>query len=143
MRAPHRAILTAALLLEWGLTGLAQSNVEFLSLASGPLIGNRVAAVSYSPIWEVGSPPYIFRVLRGDYWTDSAGHAIPWAASKPAGSSNRHHQFTRILIGPASFSLPLPPGAVGLVGITIILLLGFIVLGCVTRRRKREAPGEI
>jgi hypothetical protein len=141
MRSTHRTILTTALLLHWGVRCFAQSNMDSfssLSSVSGPPTGYQVAAISYSPIWDVGSPPYVLRILGGDYWTDSAGHAILWPASKPRRSGDKHHRFTRVLVGRVSFSLPLSPAAAGLLGAVVSLVLGFSAVACIKWRGKCE-----
>jgi hypothetical protein len=127
------------LVLLFGLTCLAASNdnsFSSLTSSSGPLTGFRVAAVSYSPVWEIGSPPNVFGIAAEDYWTDAAGHAIPWAASKPRQPGDNHHQFTRVILGRVSFSLPMRPAIAGASGILVFLLLGFLAMAYVTRGSK-------
>ena len=118
------------LVLVCGLTCIAASNdnsFSSLTSSSGPLTGFRVAAVSYSPVWEIGSPPNMFGIAAQDYWTDAAGHAIPWAASKPRQPGENHHRFTRVILGRVSFSLPMRPAAAGLASVLVVLLLFFVL----------------
>src|SRR5262245_64945998 len=98
---------TLALALHLGLLCVAQSNVASASTppSSPPaLTGYRLAAVSYSVIWEVGTPPYSIRVLRGQYWTDAAGQPIPWHDVEPRPPGEKFHQFKRVILGRASVS---------------------------------------
>jgi hypothetical protein len=146
MRTAHRALLAVAVVLPWGLCCLAQSNADSqLPSGSGPLTGYRVATVSYSPVWEISSPPNSCRILRGDYWTDSAGHPIPLSGRKPRGPGDKHRRFTRVLLGPVSFSMPLSPSAAGVVGAFLALLLGLVALTCVTWRGRcdDEKPARL
>jgi hypothetical protein len=139
-----RAFL-AALVLYLGMLCLAQSNVASAStppLGSGPLTGSRLAPVSYTIILDIGSPPFSFRILRGEYWTDAAGQAIPWPASQPRETGDKHHQFTRITLGRAAVSLPMSPLAVGLIGMTIFLTLGYILAARVAKRRASDEPRQ-
>jgi len=138
VRAIHRALYIAAPVLLCGLSCLAQSNdvsTRAVTFGAQPLTGYKVAAVRYTPICEVGSPPNVFGILAGDYWTDSAGHFVPWAVGKPGKPGYSHHQFTRVLMGPVSFSLPLGHEAVGVISVVVVLLIGFLVITRVTRGR--------
>jgi hypothetical protein len=144
MMLPLRALL-AALALLVGLICLAQPNVASASTppsGSRPLTGSQLAAVSYSIIWEVGSPPYSFRILRGQYWTDASGQPIPWRDVEPRPPGEKYHAFTRIILGRASFSLPMPPLAVALIGTAIILALGYILVTHVANRRASDKPHQ-
>ena len=139
MRTSIQACWIIILVLSWGLSCLAQSNADStVPSGSGPLTGNRVAAVNYLPIWQIGSPPFSLRILGGDYWTDSTGRIIPWAANTPRQRGDKHHQFTRLLLGRVSLSMPLSPTVAAFVCITVALLLGFLALGCVNRRAEAE-----
>jgi hypothetical protein len=144
MAPPQQTLLPAFALLV-GLICLAQPNVASASTppsGSAPLTGSRLAPVSYSIIWEVGSAPYSFRILRGEYWTDASGQAIPWPAQEPKEPGNKHHQFTRIILGRGSFSLPMPPFAVALIGSAIILALGYLLVTHIANRRASDKPQQ-
>ena len=130
--------LVAALFMHWGPACVAQSNVVSSFPPALPLRGNQAATVSYTLILQVGSGPGSLRIAQGSYWTDSAGRSIPFAQLQPRGPGDKHHRFTRVVLGPASFSLPLPPLAAGLVGMTVILLLGIMPFAHAARRRAHE-----
>lgn len=135
------ALLTALVLL-CGLSCLAQSNVNSSASApsdSGSLTGYRVATVTYTIILQIGSGPGSFRIMRGEYWTDAAGQPIPFAKIKPRVPGDKHHQFTRVVLGSSSFSLPLPPLAAGLVGITLLLLVAYIPFARAVRGKATES----
>ena len=90
-----------------------------------PLTGYRVAVVSASPIWVVGSAQNRFGIEECRYWTDSAGRAIPWPATRVKQPGDKQHCYTRFRLGQASLSIPLPP-------IDLAFLAGFaaVVFGC-------------
>lgn len=124
---------------------LAHTNVALASTppsSSGPLTGSQLAPMSYSIIWEVGSAPYSLRILRGQYWTDAAGQPIPWRDVEPRPSGETHHVFTRVILGRASFSLPMPPFVVALISISIILALGYILVTHVANHRASDKPQQ-
>jgi len=134
-RTGYAGYQTRKLVLLFGLTCLAASNDNLIS-NSGPLTGFRVAAVSYSPVWEIGSPPNVFGIAAGDYWTDAAGNAIPWATSNPRRHGDSHHQFIRVILGKVSFSLPMRPAIAGVAGMIVFLLLGFLAMAYIARGSK-------
>ena len=115
----------AAVLLLWTSTCLAQSNdvFTFFTSASTPLTGYRVAVVSVSPIWVVGSGRSRFGIEECGYWTDSTGRAIPWPASRAKQPGDKLHRYTRFLFGQSSVSIPLSP-------ISLAVLAGFVVVAC-------------
>jgi hypothetical protein len=143
MRSTFAGIIITALALHWPPTCLAQSSVDSsMSSGSGPLTGSRVAAVNYSPIWQIGSPPFSLRILGGDYWTDSTGRTIPWAA-RARQSGDKHHRFTRLLLGRVSISLPVSPAAAGFLCVSVVFLLGFLLFDWVNRRRETEHEEQV
>jgi hypothetical protein len=143
--AAKRCWLLAALVLHLGLTCFAQTNVVSSfppALTSRPLTGYQAATASYTLILQIGSGPGSFRVMKGSYWTDSAGRSIPFAEVQPRGPGDKHHRFTRVILGRASFSLPIPPLAAGFVGIIILLLLGILPFVHGARRRASDEPHQ-
>src|SRR5439155_18766104 len=133
----QRKGLVVALILLGRSACLAQSNdfYSFFTSASTPLTGYRVAVVSTSPIWVVGSAQNGFGIEECSYWTDSAGRAIPWPASRVKQPGDSHLRYTRFRLGQVSVSIPLP-------AIDLAFLAGFVALsfGCIlitrfTRRR--------
>jgi hypothetical protein len=69
-----------------------------------------------------------FGIEECSYWTDSAGRAIPWAASRVKQPGDLQHRCTRFRLGPVSISIPLPP-------IDFAFLAGLILITRSTRRR--------
>src|SRR6266853_2074406 len=128
MHTVHRTGIVVALVMLWRSVCLAQSNdvYSFFTSASTPLTGCRVAVVSASPIWVVGSTQNRFGIEECSYWTDSAGRAIPWPASRVKQPGDRQHRYTRFCFGQVSVSIPLPP-------IDLAFLTGFVALafGCI------------
>ena len=124
VNALFRMRTVAAVLLLWSSTGLAQSNdvFSFYTSASTPLTGYRVAVVSVSPIWVVGSGRSRFGIEECSYWTDSAG-PIPWAASRMRQPGDKLHRYTRFCLGHVSVSIPPSP-------ISLAVLAGFVVVAC-------------
>ena len=120
--------MVVVLVLLWRSMSLAQSNdvYSFWTSASTPLTGYRVAVVSASPIWVVGSAQNRFGIEECRYWTDSAGRAIPWPATRVKQPGDKQHCYTRFRLGQASLSVPLPP-------IDLAFLAGFgaLVFGCI------------
>jgi hypothetical protein len=116
-------LLTAVTLiaLVWKSMDLSHSNdvYSFLTTASTPLTGYRLAVVSSSPIWAIGSAQHKLAVEECRYWTDSSGRAIPWWANRVK-PGDKQHRYTRFQLGQVLISLPLPPMA-------LAFLAGFIV----------------
>src|SRR5258707_3073382 len=126
MRTVHRkgvVLAKLALVLLGRSVCLARSNdvYSFFTSASTPLTGFRVATVSTSPIWVVGSGPNAFGIEECSYWTDSAGSAIPWPATRVKQPGDKQHRYTRFCLGRFSISIPLP-------AIDLTLFVVFIVL---------------
>ena len=128
MHTVQRTGLVVALVLLGRSACLAQSNdvYSFFTSASTPLTGYRVSVVSTSPIWVVGSAQNRFGIEECSYWTDSAGGAIPWPATRVKQPGDKPHCYTRFRLGRASLSIPLPP-------IDLAFLAGFgsLVFGCI------------
>ena len=128
MHTACRVGIVVALVLLWRSMSLAQSNdvYSFWTSNSTPLTGYRVAVVSVSPIWVVGSGQRRFGIEECRYWTDSAGRAIPWPATRVKQPGDKQHCYTRFRFGQASLSIPLPP-------IDLAFLAGFgaLVFGCI------------
>ena len=143
MLIARRTGIVVALVLLWRSMCLAQSNdvYAFFTSASTPLTGYHVAVVSTSPIWGVGSGQNSFGIEECSYWTDSAGRAIPWPASRVKQQGDILHRYTRFRLGQVSISIPLPP-------IEFAFLAGFVALtsGCIliTRsiRRRTQTNDE-
>ena len=138
--------LLATLMLHLGLTCFAQTNVVSSfppALASQPLTGYQAATVSYTLILQIGSGPGSFRVWKGSYWTDLAGSSIPFAELTPRAPTDKHHRFTRVILGRVSFSLPLPPLAVGFISDAVILLVGYILVRAMRGKAADAPPQEI
>jgi hypothetical protein len=136
MRTVHRTGIVVALVLLWRSTSLAQSNdvYSFFTSASTPLTGYRVAVVSVSPIWVVGSTQNRFGIEECSYWTDSAGRAIPWPANRVKQPGDKLHRYTRFPLGHVSVSIPLPPIGFAILAGFIALAFGCILIGRLTRR---------
>ncbi len=116
---------------------LAQSNdvYSFFTSASTPLTGYRVAVVSASPIWVVRSCQMRFGIEECSYWTDSAGSAIPWPATRVKQPGDRQHRYTRLCLGSVSVSIPLPPIVFAFFPGFVALASGWILIARSTRRR--------
>jgi hypothetical protein len=114
MRTVHRTGIVLALVLLGRSVCLAQSNdgYSFFTSASTPLTGYRVAVVSTSPVWVVGSAQNRFGIEECSYWTDSAGSAIPWPATRVRQPGDKLHRYTRLRLG--QFSVPVPVPALDL-----------------------------
>ena len=147
MRTAHQVGMAIGLVLLPGSTSLAQSNdvYRFWMSASTPLTGYRVAVVSVSPLWVVGSGQNGFGIEACRYWTDSAGRGIPWPATRVRQPGDQQHCYTRFRLGQVSLSIPVPP-------IDLALLAGFLMLlsGCLTvlrfaggRARKSVAETKV
>lgn len=140
--APSLGTLLVTLVLHCGLSCFAQSNANSspsLPARPAPLTGYRAATVTYTLILQVGSGPGSFRIIRGDYWTDVAGQPIPFAGSKPRAPGDKRHRFTRVVLGSASFSMPLPPLAAGFVGTALLLLVGYVPVARAVRGKATPA----
>src|SRR3989442_8474870 len=128
MHKVHRVGIVVVLVLFWRSMSLAQSNdvYSFWTSASTPLAGYRVAVVSASPMWVLGSAQNRYGIEECRYWTDSAGRAIPWPATRVKQPGDKPHCYTRFRLGRASLSIPLPP-------IDLAFLAGFgsLVFGCI------------
>ena len=137
MHTAHRVGIFVVLVLLWRSISLAQSNdvYSFWTSASTPLTGYRVAVVSASPIWVVGSEQNRFGIEECRYWTDSAGRAIPWPASRVKQPGDKQHSYTRFRFGQASLSIPLPP-----IDLAFLAGLGAVAFECI--RILRLAQGR-
>lgn len=128
MHTGHLGGIVVVLVMLWRPMSLAQSNdvYSFWTSPSTPLTGYRVAVVSASPIWVVGPAQNRFGIEKCRYWTDSAGRAIPWPATRVKQPGDKQHCYTRFRLGQASLSIPLPP-------IDLAFLAGFgaLALGCI------------
>ena len=128
MHKAHRVGIVVVLILLWRSMSLAQSNdvYSFWTGASSPLTGYRVAVVSASPIWVVGSAQNRFGIEECRYWTDSAGRAFPWPATRVKRSGDKQHCYTRFRLGRPSLSIPLPP-----IDLAFSAGFGAVVFGCI------------
>src|SRR6185369_10984566 len=137
MHTVRRTGIVVALVLLGRSMCLAQSNevYSFFTSASTPLTGYHVAVVSASPIWVVGSAQNRFGIEECSYWTDSAGRAIPWAASRVKQPGDLQHRYTRFGLGQVSISIPLPPIDFAFLAGFVALASGWILITRSTRRR--------
>ena len=147
MRTVQRTGLVVVLVLLGRSACLAQSNdvYSLFTSASTPLTGYRVAVVSTSPIWVVGSAQNRFGIEGCTYWTDSAGGAIPWPATRVRQPGDKQHRYTRFRLGQVSISMRLRP-------IDVAFLAGFVALasGCLliarytrSRRQTHDEPIKV
>jgi hypothetical protein len=147
MHILHRPGIVIALVLLCRSICLAQSNevYSFFTSASTPLTGYQVAVVSASPIWVVGSAQNRFGIEGCSYWTDSAGRAIPWAASRVKQPGDTQHRYTRFRLGKFSISIPLPPINFAFLAGFVALASGWILITRSTRRRTQtnDAPVKV
>jgi hypothetical protein len=130
VRAAHwTGIVVAVALLSRSMC-LAQSNevYSFWTTASTPLTGYRVAVVSTSPIWVVGSGQSGYGIEECSYWTDWAGRAIPWPARRVRQPGDKLHCYTRFRLGRTSLSIPLPPIGLTFLGGLAAMLFGSILI---------------
>jgi len=139
MHAVYRTSIVVALILLSRSMCLAQSNdvYSFFTSASPPLTGYRVAVVSVSPIWVVGSTQNRFGIEECSYWTDSAGRAIPWPASRVKQLGDKQHRYTRLRLGQVSISVPLSPIGLGFLTGFVALTFGFILITRLARCRSQ------
>ena len=137
MHTVQRTGLVVALVLLGRSVCLAQSNdvYSFFTSASTPLTGYRVSVVSTSPIWVVGSAQNRYGIEECRYWTDSAGRAIPWPATRVKQPGDEQHCYTRFRLGQASLSIPLPP-----IDLAFLAGLGAVAFECI--RILRLAQGR-
>src|SRR5258705_7721009 len=107
MHTIRRTGIVVALVLLGRSMCLAQSNevYSFFTSASTPLTGYHVAVVHTSPIWVVGSAQNRFDIEECSYWTDSAGRAIPWPASRVKQLGDTLHRYARFCLGQVSISI--------------------------------------
>jgi hypothetical protein len=137
MRTLHRNGIVLALVLLGRSVCLAQSNdvYSFFASDSTPLTGYRVAVVSTVPVWVVGSAHNRFGIEKCSYWTDSAGSAIPWPATRVKQPVDKQHRYTRFRLGQVSVSVPLPAIDLAFLVGFIVLAFGSILFTAFTRRR--------
>ena len=137
MHTLQRTGLVVALVLLGRSACLAQSNdvYSFFTSASTPLTGYRVSVVSTSPIWVVGSAQNRFGIEECSYWTDSAGGAIPWPATRVRQPGDKQHRYTRFRLGQVSISMRLRPIDVAFLAGFVALSFGCILITRFTRRR--------
>ena len=133
----QRKGLVVALILLGRSACLAQSNdvYSFFTSASTPLTGYRVSVVSTSPIWVVGSAQNGFGIEECSYWTDSAGGAIPWPATRVRQPGDKQHRYTRFRLGQVSISMRLRPIDVAFLAGFVALASGCLLIARYTRRR--------
>ena len=137
MRTVHRTAIVLAFVLLARSVCLAQSNdvYSFFTSGSTPLTGYRVAVVSISPVWVVGSAQNKFGIEECSYWTDSAGSAIPWPATRVKQPEDKQHRYIRFRLGQVSVSVPLPAIDLAFLVGFIVLAFGLILFTAFTRRR--------
>src|SRR5437660_8323137 len=137
MHTAHRVGMVVVLVLLWRSMSLAQSNdvYSFWTSASTPLTGYRVAVVSASPIWVVGSAQNRFGIEECSYWTDSAGGAIQRPATRVKQPGDKQHRYTRFRLGQVSISMPLRPIDVAFLAGFVALASGCLLIARYTRRR--------
>ena len=121
----------------------AEEVYSFFSSASTPLTGYHVAVVSTSPIWVVGSAQNRFGIEECSYWTDSAGRAIPWPASRVKQLGDILHRYTRFCLWHVSISIPLPPIDFAFLAGFITLASGWILITRSTRRRTQTTDEPV
>ncbi len=98
--------------------------------------------------WVVGSRAKHFGLLGYRYWTDPAGQEFsPIPVTNSSGQwvlkvdpSAVEHRRTRVLLGPLSFSVPLPKVAVAIIGGVLVLALVFLAVVASGRGRHRTRP---
>ncbi len=131
-QALHKGLLASALMVCF--SSHAQSNVYSLSIYS--------AGVSSSPIVEIGSWPKGLSVWRESYWTDSQGYVVMWAGSaRGIQPTDKQHVETKLCLGRASYSVPLPPALLATFAAVLILALAFLAaLGYTRRSRVNNEP---
>jgi hypothetical protein len=143
MRSTLRTTAVVALVLCWSATALAQSNRVY-SLWTGPstpLSGLRVAAVSATPVWVAGAGPHSFGIDECQYWTDAAGHPIPWPATVARQAGDSRHRYTRFRLGRSALSLPLAPLDLAFLAGLGVLVCGGIPLLRLVRGRAPAGDG--
>jgi hypothetical protein len=142
MRIPTKT--TSQLLFGAGVTPGFQKFVlaALLVLAAGGSFGQVYSAgayaggVTYYPSrWVVGPPPFRIGLEEYSYSTDAAGYILMSRATQRGDTSHRR---TRILLGPISFSVPLRPLAVAIIGGGLALTIGFHVATLRLRAYKKR-----
>ena len=91
----------------------------------------------YSSSLVFGSPPYRFGLEEYSYSTDAAGYIIMYSPTRGSKRGDTAHRYTRVLLGPLSFSVPLGPTAVATIGSGLIILgVGFCLAAIKARKYK-------
>jgi hypothetical protein len=124
LQATAQEIVITVLFLFGTLDCYGQSNVYSISF-------DGVTTYYYPGRWVVGSPPHRFGLEEYSYWSDSAGKPLRWGRFPERTQqqpSDIFHRLTRVLLGPTSFSVPLPPLAVALIGGCLVLGIGFVFI---------------
>ena len=131
MTAPFQKFVVSALVLIATMSSFAQV------YSSGVYAGG---VTYYSSRWTVGSPPFRFGLEEYSYSTDGAGYIIMISQGRRAQPGDTFHRKTRLLLGPISFSVPLRPAAVVIIGGGIVLAIGFLlpVLRSTAYTQKRD-----
>jgi hypothetical protein len=124
-----QAILTGLLVLIAGVSfkARAQSNVYTLCIGGG-------GGVSYSPIVQIGPWPQQFGIYRESYWTDPRGCVVSHIGI-PRKPSDIHHANTRVYLGRASLSLPVPPAIVATLSAGTLIAVTAFIAGLYARHR--------
>ncbi len=93
-------------------------------------VGVYAGGVTYYPSrWAVGSPPFRFGLQEYSYSTDAAGYIIMVSTSRGTQPGDTFHRRTEILLGPRSFSVPLRPPVVAIIGGGLVLSVGLFLAG--------------
>jgi hypothetical protein len=118
MTPRFQTLIIAATAFLVAVSAFGQSNVYSLNFYAG--------GVTYYPSrWAVGSHPFRFGLEEYSYSTDAAGYTIMFSPGRGVQPGDTYHRRTQILLGPISFSVPLRPISVVIIGGVVVLLFGF------------------
>jgi len=89
-------------------------------------------------LFSFGSAPFQFGLEQYGYSTEASGYTIMASPTRQAQPGDTSQWFTRVILGPVSFSTSLRPVAVIVIGSSIILAIGFFIASLGLRFYKRR-----
>jgi len=124
LKAVFRTSTLAIFLLFWATQTFAQVYAVYM----------HAGGLSTRDWWVVGSPPHQFGLEEMKYYTDAGGYTV---IGIPQPQDTVHYD-TRVLLGQRSFTVPLQPPVVAMLGAGIALAVVFLVLAVALTMSKGE-----